>query len=66
MCLADVMQPAINHAARGYAATPYLHECITDCAADMLKDKPISAIYLPKGVPLKPGERVVRRNMPRR
>ena len=25
----------------------------------MLKDKPISAIYLPDGEPLKPGERVV-------
>ena len=25
----------------------------------MLKDKEISAIYLPNGVPLKPGERVV-------
>ena len=44
---------------RGYAATPYLHECISDSAAVMLKDKPISAIYLPNGVPLKPGERVV-------
>src|SRR5262245_21631812 len=59
MTLADVMQPAIKHAARGFAATPYLHECISDSAAVMLKDKPISAIYLPKGVPLKPGERVV-------
>jgi gamma-glutamyltranspeptidase / glutathione hydrolase len=59
MSLADVMQPAIKHAARGYAATPYLHECITDGAAEMLKDKAISAIYLPKGVPLKAGERVV-------
>ncbi len=59
MSLADVMQPAIKHAARGYAATPYLHECITDGAAEMLKDKPISAIYLPSGTPLKPGERVV-------
>jgi gamma-glutamyltranspeptidase/glutathione hydrolase len=59
MSLADVMQPAIKHAARGFAATPYLHECIADGAAVMLKDKPISAIYLPKGVPLKPGERVV-------
>ena len=29
MSLADVMQPAIKHAARGYAATPYLHECIS-------------------------------------
>src|SRR5436190_20303745 len=59
MSLADVMQPAIKHASRGYAATPYLHECISDGAAGMLKDKPISAIYLPGGVPLKPGERVV-------
>ena len=37
MSLADVMQPAIKHAARGYAATPYLHECITDGAAEMLQ-----------------------------
>jgi gamma-glutamyltranspeptidase / glutathione hydrolase len=59
MNLADVMQPAIKHASRGYAATPYLHECITDGAADMLKDKPIAAIYLPDGTPLKAGERVV-------
>src|ERR1700736_1918522 len=59
MSLADVMQPAIKHASRGFAATPYLHECIADGAAEMLKDKPISAIYLPDGVPLKAGERVV-------
>ena len=49
MSLADVMQPAIKHAARGYAATPYLHECIADSAGEMLKDKAISAIYLPNG-----------------
>ncbi|MDQ8726584.1 gamma-glutamyltransferase [Bradyrhizobium sp. LHD-71] len=59
MSLADVMQPAIKHAARGYPATPYLHECITDAATDLAKDKPIAKIYLPEGVPLKPGERVV-------
>jgi gamma-glutamyltranspeptidase/glutathione hydrolase len=59
MSLADVMQPAIKHAARGYLATPYLHECISDGAAVMLRDKAISAIYLPDGAPLKPGERVV-------
>ena len=59
MSLADVMQPAIKHAARGYAATPYLHECIADSAEEMLKDKAISAIYLPNGMPLKAGERVV-------
>jgi gamma-glutamyltranspeptidase / glutathione hydrolase len=59
MNLADVMQPAIRHAARGFAATPYLHECIVDGAQEMRKDRAISAIYLPKGTPLKAGERVV-------
>ena len=59
MSLADVMQPAIRHASRGFLATPYLHECIADGAKDMLKDKPISAIFLPDGEPLKAGERVV-------
>ena len=59
LSLADVMQPAIRHASRGYAATPYLHECITDGAREMLKDKAISAIYLPNGTPLRAGERVV-------
>src|SRR4029079_11473838 len=59
MSLADVLQPAIKHAARGYLVTPYLHECIRDGASEMLKDKPISAIYLPSGEPLKTGERVV-------
>ena len=59
MPLADVMAPAIKHASRGFAATPYLHECIADGAAEMLQDKPISAIYLPDGMPLKAGDRVV-------
>ena len=59
MSLADVIQPAIKHASRGYAATPYLHECIADGAKEMLKDKAISAVYLPDGVPLKAGERVM-------
>src|SRR6266704_2876234 len=59
MSLADVMQPAIKHAARGFAATPYLHECISESAREMLNDKPISAIFLPSGTPLKAGDRVV-------
>ncbi|HEY7846349.1 MAG TPA: gamma-glutamyltransferase [Bradyrhizobium sp.] len=59
MPLADVMQPAIKHASRGYLVTPYLHECIRDGAGEMLQDKPISAIYLPKGEPLQVGQRVV-------
>jgi gamma-glutamyltranspeptidase / glutathione hydrolase len=59
MSLADVMQPAIKHASRGFAATPYLHECIVDSAKQMRRDEAISAIYLPNGTPLNAGERVV-------
>jgi gamma-glutamyltranspeptidase/glutathione hydrolase len=59
MSLADVMQPAIKHASRGFLATPYLHECIVDGAREMRKDKAISAIYLPNGTPLNAGDRVV-------
>ena len=59
MPLAEIMQPAIRHASRGFAATPYLHECIVDGAREMRKDKAISAIYLPNGAPLKAGDRVV-------
>jgi gamma-glutamyltranspeptidase/glutathione hydrolase len=59
MSLADVMQPAIRHASRGFAATPYLHECIVDAAPEMRTDRAISAIYLPNGKPLEAGDRVV-------
>ena len=59
MSLADVMQPAIRHAARGFAATPYLHDCIRDSAGELVRDKPIASIYMPNGFPLKAGARVV-------
>jgi len=59
MSLADVMQPAIKHASRGFLVTPYLHECIVDGAPEMLRDKAISAIYLPNGSPLNVGDRVM-------
>jgi gamma-glutamyltranspeptidase/glutathione hydrolase len=59
MSLADVTEPAIKHAARGYVVTPYLHECISESTPVMLRDKPISAIFLPEGTALKPGEKVV-------
>src|ERR1700716_2330415 len=59
MNLADVMQPAIRHASGGFAATPYLHECIVDAARELRQDKAITAIYLPNGTPLNAGDRVV-------
>jgi gamma-glutamyltranspeptidase/glutathione hydrolase len=57
--LADVMEPAIRHAARGFRVTPYLHECVADCAADLARDPSIAALYLPGGAPIRPGERLV-------
>ncbi len=59
LSLADVMEPAIRHAARGYAATSYLCECVCDTAADLARDPEIARLYLPDGSPLKPGTRVV-------
>ena len=38
------MEPAIRHAARGFRVTPYLHECVTDCAADLARDPAIATL----------------------
>ena len=57
--LADVMEPAIRHATRGFRVTPYLHECVSDCAADMALDAEIARLYLPQGAPIQPGTRLV-------
>ncbi|MGA9864913.1 MAG: gamma-glutamyltransferase [Acetobacteraceae bacterium] len=57
--LADVMEPAIRHAARGFRATPFLSDCAADCAADLARDEAIAALFLPGGRPVRAGERVV-------
>ena len=59
MSLADVMQPAIRHATRGFTVTPYLSDCIESAAAELLTDKLAAARLLPDGTPLKAGERLV-------
>src|ERR1700723_643765 len=56
---ADVMEPAIRHASRGFRVTPYLHECVSDCAADMARDPEIARLYLPGGSPIQPGARLI-------
>jgi gamma-glutamyltranspeptidase/glutathione hydrolase len=56
---ADVMEPAIRHASRGFRVTPYLHECVSDCAADLALDPEIASLYLPGGTPIKAGARLV-------
>jgi gamma-glutamyltranspeptidase / glutathione hydrolase len=57
--LADVMEPAIRHASRGFRVTPYLHECVADSATDMLRDREIASLYLPGGTPIAAGTRLV-------
>src|SRR6185436_6145974 len=59
LSLADVTEPAIRHASRGYRVTPFLCECTADVAADLARDPEISRLYLPGGMPIKPGARLV-------
>ena len=59
MSLADVMQPAIRHATRGFTVTPYLSDCIESAAAELLTDKLAADRLLPDGTPLKAGARLV-------
>ena len=56
--LADVIEPAIRFAERGFAASDYLCECTREAAPDLANDPEIAAIYLPNGHPIKPGARV--------
>jgi gamma-glutamyltranspeptidase/glutathione hydrolase len=57
--LADVLAPAIRLAERGFVVSPYLSDCVTDCAADLARDPGLSALFLPGGQPLRPGARLV-------
>ena len=49
MSLADVMQPAIRHASRGFVVTPYLADCIVGASPDLLQDPFIADRLLPDG-----------------
>lgn len=59
LSLDAVTEPAIRHATRGFAATPYLADCVADCAADLALDPEITRVFLPGGQPLRVGQRVV-------
>jgi gamma-glutamyltranspeptidase/glutathione hydrolase len=59
LSLADVVEPAIRHAERGFAATHYLADCVTDCAKDLAADPEIARIFMPGGTPIAAGARVV-------
>ena len=53
--LADCLEPAIRLAARGFAASGYLHECILETAPDLARDRGMAALFLPGGAAAAPG-----------
>jgi gamma-glutamyltranspeptidase/glutathione hydrolase len=57
--LADVLAPAIRLAERGFIVSPYLCDCISDCAADLVRDRGLATLFLPDGKALLAGERLV-------
>ena len=59
LSIEDVTAPAIRLAERGFAATPYLADCVTDLAPDLIRDPELAALFLPGGAPLRAGARVV-------
>ena len=59
LSVADVTAPAVRLAERGFVATPYLADCVSDLAPDLARDPGLAALFLPGGVPLRPGHRIV-------
>jgi gamma-glutamyltranspeptidase / glutathione hydrolase len=56
---ADVVEPAIRLAARGFRVTPYLSEAIGDGAADMLRDADLAARFFVHGERIAAGTMLV-------
>ena len=59
LSLADVTDPAIRLAERGFTATPYLADCVSDLAPDLAHDAGLATLFLPGGVPIRAGVRIV-------
>ena len=57
--LADVLQPAIMLAERGFVVTPYLSNCIADNVADLARDPGLTALLLVDGKALPAGFRLI-------
>jgi gamma-glutamyltranspeptidase / glutathione hydrolase len=57
--LESVMQPAIRHAERGFRATPYLVEAVTETAVDLARFQETARTFLPGGALIKAGDLVV-------
>ncbi len=56
---ADLVEPAIRLAARGFAITHYLSGAIRESVADLSEDPAMSAVLMPDGQPPAAGHRLV-------
>lgn len=59
---ADVVEPAIRAASRGFTVSHYLNGALREHEQDLLSDPAISALFLPGGQPLAPGTRLTMGN----
>ena len=59
LSIEDATTPAIRLAERGFTATPYLSDCISDLARDLIRDPGLTTLFLPGGGALRAGARVV-------
>ncbi len=57
--LADVIEPAIRAAARGFVVSPYLNGAIREHGEDLLADAHIARLMMPDGAPAPVGSRMV-------
>ena len=62
LSLAEVIAPAIRYAADGFPASPYLIAAIADTAPALARFPASAAVFLPDGVPPRPGARIVQRD----
>ena len=60
LSLAEVMEPAIRFAARGFKVTEYFHEKIVRMEDVIRRFPETAATYMPNGKPLQPGDHVDR------
>ena len=61
--LADVIQPAIRHAANGFSVSPYLVECIQSAVSDIRRFPETARILLPNGDPPEVGDRLIQADL---
>lgn len=59
LSLAEVLDPAIRHAERGFVVSPYLAADIKSRWTDISRDAGLSAVLAPRGEPLRAGDRLV-------